>query len=47
MLIERVGLRVIYGSGPPPVGRAAEPIGYESNEAAGPGPLRLLRLAGR
>jgi len=34
MLIESAGLRVIHGSGPPPVGRAAVPIGYVSNEAA-------------
>jgi len=44
MVMESVGLRVIHGSGPPPVGRAAMPIGYVSNEAAGPGPPRFLRV---
>jgi len=27
-MIERVGLRVIHGSGPPPVGRAKTQVGY-------------------
>jgi hypothetical protein len=39
MWIESVGLRVIHGSGPPPVGRAAMRIGYLSNEAAALGRL--------
>ena len=46
MLIEGVGLRVIHESGPPPVGRAAVPIGFVSNEAAGLGAARFLRVGG-
>jgi hypothetical protein len=45
-MMESAGLRVIHGSGPPPVGRAKTRVGYFENALAAGLPVNLLGSCG-